>query len=154
MKVLFQASILHRNERMEDYVAIVQCLEKCGCEVLGETLVVSNDLILKRGHVDRVKYFERFKKNLLEADLVCFEATYPSTLHVGINLAFALQKGKKHLTLNHLWTFLNLVSCFMKNILLTIWIQLLNLVWSLSKKTLMLGLTFIYLANRWTTLIE
>ncbi|OGD83850.1 hypothetical protein A2572_02685 [Candidatus Collierbacteria bacterium RIFOXYD1_FULL_40_9] len=94
MKVLFQASILHRNERMEDYVAIVQCLEKCGCEVLGETLVVSNDLILKRGHVDRVKYFERFKKNLLEADLVCFEATYPSTLHVGIKLAFALQKGK------------------------------------------------------------
>lgn len=94
MKIYFQASILDKDRSEVVYKRIISFLKDSGHVVLGETLFLSIDDIKSRTKSDRDNYWKSFKKNLFEADIVCMELTYPSTLHMGLKLAYAIAKNK------------------------------------------------------------
>lgn len=100
MKVFFQASILHKKDREADYQRIFDCLKENGHEVLGELMTIDSDIVKGRKKDERENYVKRFKGTILDCDVVVAEMTYPSTMHMGFKVCYALQRNKPVIVLH------------------------------------------------------
>lgn len=95
MKVLFIASILYRDNLFKEYERIVDCLKINGHEVLGDqALTITLDEIYKQTPEEKTSYLNLFKKQVSDCNVMCVEATFPSTMNIGFQVAYALQKNK------------------------------------------------------------
>ena len=94
MRVYFSASRYYREENLDVYTKIVDTIGACDCEVLDNTIKTFKGI--PDWTTDKLKE-ENYKKMLRlmdKADFSVFEASFPSTLHIGHEITLAIEKGK------------------------------------------------------------
>lgn len=95
MKVLFIASILFRGGLEREYSRIVSHIKSLGHEVIGsEALTITMDKIYSQTKEEKQDYLNVFKKQVSECDVVVAEVTFPSTVNIGFEVAYVLQRNK------------------------------------------------------------
>lgn len=100
MKILFTASVLQREELINDYKRIIKALEKQGHDIVGDHIFnISLDDIYSQSKEESADYFNKLKTWILDCDVVFAEVSWPSTLNIGFQIAYALQKNKSVIAL-------------------------------------------------------
>lgn len=95
MKILFTASVLQREELIDQYKRIIKALENAGHEIVGDHIFnISLKDIYSQSKEDSADYFNKLKTWILECDVLFAEVSWPSTLNIGFQIAYALQKNK------------------------------------------------------------
>lgn len=93
MKVYFSASRFYRENYEANYAEIIKVLEDYGCNVLDNSFRT----LPKDGPVEekeKVVMYNKMVKMIDSADFSVFEASYPSTIHIGHEITLAIDKGK------------------------------------------------------------
>lgn len=100
MKILFTASVLQRNKLLSDYRRIVKVLIKSGHVVISDHIFnIELDDIYKQSKEDSTEYFNKLKTWIQECDVVVAEVSWPSTINIGFQISYALQKNKSVIAL-------------------------------------------------------
>ncbi len=94
MKVYFSGSRYYRDQFREAYVTIADVLSKEGFEVLDRANVDPSKDPKSVTEMQKLALHKDFVKTLDKCDLSVFEASFPSTLHIGHEITLAIQKGK------------------------------------------------------------
>ena len=96
MKVYFSASRFYRKEYIKNYEQIVSVLKSFNVEVLDYSKIAGSGLDdeFKLTDNDRIAAYKKMIKLMDKADLCVFEASFPSTLHIGHEITIALGKSK------------------------------------------------------------
>ncbi|MFZ2152943.1 MAG: hypothetical protein WAV41_02695 [Microgenomates group bacterium] len=94
MKIYFSASRLYKEQYSDNYSKILKVLKHSNFEVLDNTMFQASPSGFDMPDDDRKKLYRGMSKNLDKADFCVFEASYPSTLHIGHEITLAMQKGK------------------------------------------------------------
>lgn len=95
MKLYFSAARAYREKFGKNYEAIMKVLIKEGYQVTDNGRLKSpsgafNDL----SKSEKVTLYGNMLKNIDKAEMSIFEASFPSTLHIGHEITVALEKGK------------------------------------------------------------
>lgn len=100
MKILFTASILQRKDLLSDYHSIVKLLEKSGHYVISDHIFnIDLDDIYKQTKEESAAYFSRLKNWIQESDIIVAEVSWPSTINIGFQISYALQRNKSVIAL-------------------------------------------------------
>ncbi len=94
MKVYFSAAIAQKEKFGKAYEEIVATIKELGHEVYQDTTEVSLEEAINKSDDERVDYYKKVLKWIAKADMVVFEVSFPSTLHIGHEISLALDKGK------------------------------------------------------------
>jgi hypothetical protein len=95
MRVYFSAARAYREDYGSYYEKISQVLEKNGLIVTDNGRLKSpSGFFLNLKQEDKEKLYKTMIHNIDKADISIFEATFPSTLHIGHEITIALEKGK------------------------------------------------------------
>lgn len=94
MKIYFSASRLYKEEYSDNYSKINKVLKESGCQILDNTCFKPSPSGFDMPDEDRKKLYRSMLKNMDRADFCVFEASYPSTLHIGHEISLALEKSK------------------------------------------------------------
>jgi len=94
MRVYFSGAIYQKEKFLNSYKRIVGTLEKEEYEVFEDTTKVSLEEAVNKTDEQRVDYYKRVLKWIDKCDLVVIEASFPSTLSIGHEIAISLEKGK------------------------------------------------------------
>lgn len=93
MKVYFSGSRLFFEEFKDIYHKIVTCLDMEGLSVVDMTKF-RMDIGGNATEKEKLESYAFFLKSLNSADICVFEASYPSTIHLGHEITLAIQKGR------------------------------------------------------------
>lgn len=100
MKILFTASVLQRDQLLDEYKRIINALQKSGNDVVKSHIL---DIELKDIYSQTIEesheYFNNLRSWILESDVIVAEASWPSTINIGFEIAYALQKNKSVIVL-------------------------------------------------------
>lgn len=99
MKIYFSASRFYREQYAENYQKIVDALKKGGGEVVDNSKTKTLDGSFQVSDSERTGLYKSMLKSIDKADLCVFEASYPSTLHIGHEITLALGKSKPTIVL-------------------------------------------------------
>ena len=94
MKIYFSASRLYREQYKENYSKIVKVLESSGCTVLDNSRHNPSPSGYEMPVEDKKKLYESMILNMDKSDFCVFEASYPSTIHIGHEISLALERNK------------------------------------------------------------
>jgi hypothetical protein len=95
MKVYFSASRFYRSEYESDYRKIIEVLKRADFQVLDNSLLPTKSGSFQMDEDgERVKIYKNMMTLMEKADIAVFEASYPSTLHIGHEITVFLDKGK------------------------------------------------------------
>lgn len=94
MKVYFSASRFYRDKFREVYKLIADQLQDQGYEVFDRANVDPAIEPKKVSEKEKIQLHKDFVKALDLSDFSIFEASYPSTIHIGHEITIAIQKGK------------------------------------------------------------
>lgn len=94
MKIYFSASRLYKAQYSENYKKILNVLKKSGCELLDNTYFKPSPSGYLMPEGDRKNLYRSMLKNMDNSDFCVFEASYPSTLHIGHEITLAMGKSK------------------------------------------------------------
>ena len=94
MKTYFSTSRFYREENIENYKAILEVLKKAGLEVLDGSSTRLVPMGYKMPSKEKQELYKSVVKMMDKAELCVFEASYPSTLHIGHEITLALEKNK------------------------------------------------------------
>ncbi len=96
MKIYFSAAIYAKEKYDKYYLQIAKTLESLGHAVQHEhiTGAVSLDDIKSDTQEQTDAYYKKFLRWMNAADIVVFEASFPSSLNIGHEITLALDKGK------------------------------------------------------------
>ncbi len=94
MKVYFSASRFYRDKYREIYLTIADQLREQKYEILDRANIDPAIDPKKVSEKEKVQLHKDFVKALDSCDFSVFEASYPSTIHIGHEITLAIQKGK------------------------------------------------------------
>jgi len=98
MRAYFTASIVGKKDYLDEYTHILTILEENGIEII-ENIIHNNAKRIENETVDqRIEIQKKLEKNILEADFVVVEASFPS-ISVGYEISLSLHRGKPTLVL-------------------------------------------------------
>ncbi len=100
MKIYFSASRYYRDDYESVYSKVIRALEKTGCQVLDNSLIRTSSGSFKMTDKERVEVYKAMVRLMDKADLCVFEASYPSTIHIGHEITMALEKAKPVIVLH------------------------------------------------------
>ena len=94
VKVYFTGSIYYRNKFVETYKRIVSVLKEQGYQVFEHALKMTVD---EYGSLDEAKgeiNYKEIVKWMDQADFAVIEGSFPSTLHIGLEISLVLERSK------------------------------------------------------------
>ena len=94
MKIYFSASRLYKEQYSDNYKKIVKVLKESGSQLLDNTYFKPSPSGFVMPEGDRKSLYRSMVKNMDRADFCVFEASYPSTLHIGHEITLAMEKSK------------------------------------------------------------
>ncbi|HOZ81110.1 MAG TPA: hypothetical protein PK370_02735 [Candidatus Woesebacteria bacterium] len=94
MKIYFSASRLYKESYFDNYQKIVKVLKSSGGNVFDNTGFVASPSGYEMPDEERKKLYQTMLKGIEKADFCVFEASYPSTIHIGHEITIALEKSK------------------------------------------------------------
>lgn len=94
MKIYFSASRLYKEQYSDNYSKIIKVLKESQCSILDNTTFSASPSGYSMTDEERRKLYKNMLKNMDKADFCVFEASYPSTLHIGHEITLALEKNK------------------------------------------------------------
>lgn len=96
MKVYFTAAIYQREKLEEEYRAIIKAIQDCGHDVLTSFNIMEEklDRVLSISKVDHEVYFGTWSKVIKQADVAVVEVSFPSTVHIGMEIGGLIERGK------------------------------------------------------------
>jgi hypothetical protein len=96
MKVYFTASITYRNKYINEYSSIIKVIKELGHEYLEAYDVLNRKLsqVLKTDADLQQSYYKKWQRTIAKADIAIVEASFPSTVHIGFEIAHLLERGK------------------------------------------------------------
>ena len=94
MKVFFSGSRNLKEEFSEWYQKIIAELKSEGLEVIDNTVVRIPKEAINIPDSEKQAIYKNLVKLIDKADISVFEASYPSTIHIGHEITLAIEKGK------------------------------------------------------------
>ena len=94
MKIYFSASRLYKEEYLANYLKIESVLKESDCQVMDNINITPSPSGYKMSETDRKRLYRLMVRNMDKADFCVFEASYPSTLHIGHEITLAMDKNK------------------------------------------------------------
>jgi len=94
MIVYFSGSRYYKKEFQDVYTEVIEILKSTGVKVVDNTVDKLAKGSMSMSDEDKIKYHSEIVKLLDKADYSVFEATFPSTLHIGHEITLAIEKGK------------------------------------------------------------
>lgn len=94
MKIYFSASRLYKEQYSRNYESIVSVLKSGDCKLIDNTNFSPSPSGFDMPDEERRKLYKAVVKNMDMCDLCVFEASYPSTIHIGHEITLALEKSK------------------------------------------------------------
>ena len=94
MKIYFSASRLYKEEYSKNYSKIIKVLKESGCQIADCTKLSPSPKGFVMPETDRKNLYRSMLKDMDKADFCVFEASYPSTLHIGHEITLAMEKNK------------------------------------------------------------
>lgn len=94
MKIYFSAAAQVKPEKKAIYRRIVNWLNQQGFEVFEKVLSQHLPVADKISSKEAKDWFKEWSTYMAEADIAVFEGSYPSTIHLGLEIGLTLAKGK------------------------------------------------------------
>lgn len=95
MRIYFSAARAYREEFGENYALIREVLKKTGLPVVDNgRLTQPSGAFNNLNRQERMALYRQMVKNIDKSDVCVFEASFPSTIHIGHEITVALEKGK------------------------------------------------------------
>lgn len=94
MKVYFSASSTARKTYGKTYDRIINTLETQGFNIYDDTRSFDGVDILNLSDKEKKEHYRKMIKNMDWADFSVFEASWPSTIHVGLKITLSFWKNK------------------------------------------------------------
>jgi len=96
MKVYFTAAIYQREELFKEYKAILHVIKELGHEVLTSFDILNKklDQVLHERSEDTERHFLLWCKTIAKADAAVVEASFPSSVNIGMEVGALLERGK------------------------------------------------------------
>jgi hypothetical protein len=94
MKIYFSASRLYKEQYLENYKKIIKVLKCSGGQLLDNTCFRPSPSGFEMPDSERKNLYKSMLRNMDKADYCVFEASYPSTLHIGHEISLAMEKNK------------------------------------------------------------
>ncbi len=94
MKVYFSGSRFYRDQYSEVYKKIVGFLKDEGYSVIDNTIDKWAKGKEQLSAIQKFDFHKEIVKSLDKSDFSVFEASFPSTLHIGHEITLAIEKGK------------------------------------------------------------
>jgi len=94
VKIYFTASAKYKDKRKKVYQRIVSYLQKESHEVFEKVLSTHLPDVSRISAREIKAWHQKWSAYIRECDLVIFEGSYPSTIHIGFELGLILAKGK------------------------------------------------------------
>jgi len=101
VKVYFTGSLLKRNQYINYYRRIVRVLEDDGHKVLQKILTVEYEVKFRNSAAQLESWQKTWNEFVRESECVVVEASYPSTVHVGFEIASLMIHNKPIILLYH-----------------------------------------------------
>ena len=101
MKAYFSAALVHKDKYLDEYRKIVEVLKKEGHEVLEDTIATPLEKALAMSDEEKTRNYSSMLGWINKADFAVFEASFPSTLHIGHEISLNLEKNKPVIVLYH-----------------------------------------------------
>lgn len=100
MKVYFSASRFYKGENLKNYESILEVLKGSGLEVMDGSATRLSPLGYKMPDKEKEDLYKSVVKMMDKSDFCVFEASYPSTLHIGHEITLAISKNKPTIVLH------------------------------------------------------
>lgn len=94
MKAYFSGSRFYRKDYNEIYKLITSTLKDQGIEVFDNTADKWKKGEANLSQVQKFDFHKEIVKHLDKSDFSVFEASFPSTIHIGHEITLAIEKGK------------------------------------------------------------
>ncbi|MBU1118002.1 hypothetical protein KKD37_03500 [Patescibacteria group bacterium] len=94
MKVYFSTSRFYKQKNIENYKSVIEVLEGDGFDVLDGSSTRLCEMGFKMPVKEMNDLYRSVVKMMDKSELCVFEASYPSTLHIGHEITLALEKNK------------------------------------------------------------
>jgi len=100
MKAYFSTSRFYKEENIESYKAIIEVLKNSELEVVDGSSITLSKLGYVMPDKEKENLYKSVVKMMDKSELCIFEASYPSTLHIGHEITLALEKNKPVIVLH------------------------------------------------------
>lgn len=94
MKIFFSGSRNFKEDYGKWYEKIIKVLKSGGSEVIDNTVVRIPKDVTAVPDDEKVLLYKNLVKLLDKAEICVFEASYPSTIHIGHEITLAIEKSK------------------------------------------------------------
>jgi len=94
MKIYFSASRYYKKDYVSSYKRIVDLLNKGGYEVSDSSNLRLASLGERLSDKEKVDLYTQMEKMMDKSEVCVFEASYPSTIHIGHEITLAMTKNK------------------------------------------------------------
>lgn len=94
MNVFFAGSLYYKDKYLSIYKKIIDVLEENNCKVFEDTMATPFSEAISRTDNGKVDIYRKVLKWISEADYSVFEASFPSTVHIGHEITLTLEKNK------------------------------------------------------------
>ena len=101
MKVYFSAAITYRDDYLSEYKAIKKAISDLGHTYLEsfDVLQTSLETALEPDEDKKIPYYKKWLATISKADVAVIETSFPSTVHIGIEIVSLLERGKPTIVL-------------------------------------------------------
>lgn len=94
MKVFFSAAKSAEDKHGKVYLKIVEVLKLQGIQVYDDTKTFEGVSVMSFSETDKKQEYRKMIKEMDKADFSVFEASWPSTIHVGLKITLSFWKNK------------------------------------------------------------
>ncbi len=95
MRIYFSAARAYREKYGKNYELIVGVLEKVGVKLTDNGRLNSpSGAFNNLDELQKIALYKTMLKNINRADIVVFEASFPSTMHIGHEITLGMDRGK------------------------------------------------------------
>jgi hypothetical protein len=96
MKVYFAAAISKRDELGREFAAIMKAITNLGHELLLAYDVMHDDVerILNQTTEETHVHYVKWQKTIQKADVAVVEVSFPSTVHIGVEVGALIERSK------------------------------------------------------------
>ncbi len=100
MNIYFSASRFYKKEYSDNYQKIISVLEGFGGKIYDGSQSKLVPMGYKMPQTEKELLYKDLIKRLDQADICVFEASYPSTLHIGHEITMAIERNKPVIVLH------------------------------------------------------
>lgn len=94
MKIYFSASRFYKKDYVSSYKRIIDLLNRGGYEVLDSSCLRLSSLGDRLPEKEKEDLYSQMEKMMDKSEVCVFEASYPSTIHIGHEITLAMTKNK------------------------------------------------------------